>query len=76
MFKSEWEFKDGFGKFTIQANRYLQHMVRYLVGTMVEVARGRYSVEEFESMLNNEENDLMVYRAPANGLFLWRVSYD
>ena len=76
VFKAKWDIKDGSGKFTIQANRYLEHMVRYLVGTMIEVARGRYSVKEFESLLNNEENDLMVYRAPANGLFLWRVSYD
>ena len=76
VFKAEWNFDDGSGKFMIQANRYLQHMVRYLVGTMVEVARGRYTVQQFESMIHNEENDLMVYRAPAHGLFLWRVSYD
>ena len=75
VFKAEWSFDDSSGKFIIQANRYLQHMVRYLVGTMVEVARGRYAVQQFESMIHNEQNDLMVFRAPAHGLFLWRISY-
>ena len=76
VFKTEWGFDNGSGKFIIRANRYLQHMVRYLVGTMVEVARGRYTVQQFESLINNEQNDLMVYRAPAHGLFLWRVEYE
>ncbi len=73
---AEWSFKDGSRVFTICANRYLQHMVRYLVGTMIEVALKRYKIEQFVSLVNNEKNNLMVSRAPANGLFLWRVSYD
>ena len=52
-------------------------MVRYLVGTMVEVARGRYTLSQFESMLNGKQsNDITVFRAPACGLFLWRVDYE
>lgn len=76
VFKAEWNFSIGSGKFIIQANRYLQHMVRYLVGTMVEVARGRFTIQQFESLISNEKNELMVYRAPAHGLFLWRVEYE
>ena len=76
VFKSKWEFDQGSGEFIILANRYLQHMVRYLVGTMIEVARGRYSVEQFELMLNCRKEDIMVYRAPAHGLYLWRVEYE
>ena len=76
VFKTKWEFNQGSGEFIIQANRYLQYMVRYLVGTVIEVARGRYTVQQFESLINNKQNDIMVYRAPAHGLFLWRVEYE
>ena len=51
-------------------------MVRYLVGTMLEVSRGRYSINQFKSLLNDKNDDIMVFRAPANGLFLWNVIYD
>jgi len=73
---AEWKIENGRRKFIIRANRYLQHMVRYLVGTMIEVARGRYSIEQFELMLNCKQEDIMVYRAPAHGLYLWRVEYE
>lgn len=76
VYDTNWNFNLGDGEFIIRANRYLQHMVRYLVGTMVEVARGRYSIKQFESLINNEDNNLMIYRAPAHGLFLWRVEYE
>ena len=51
-------------------------MVRYLVGTIIEVGRGRYSISDFENLLNNKETSAMVVRAPAQGLFLKQVYYD
>lgn len=62
--------------FVIRANRFLQHMVRYLVGTMIEVGRGRYSISDFKNLLNNKETSAMVVRAQAQGLFLKKVYYD
>ena len=62
--------------FKIKANRFLHHMVRYLVGTSLEVARGRYSIKDFNDLLNNVETDILVVRAPAKGLFLKLVTYD
>jgi len=77
VFTANWEINDTHKMFIIRANRYLQHMVRYLVGTMVEVARGRYTVKQFESMLSGEQSDeILVFRAPACGLFLWKVEYE
>lgn len=76
IYESEWNFNHGSGNYVIKANRYLQHMVRYLVGTMLEVSRGRYSITQFKSLLNDKNDDIMVFRAPANGLFLWNVIYD
>ena len=62
--------------FKIRANRFLQHMVRYLVGTMLEVARGRYSLTDFKNLLDNEKTEAVVLRAPAKGLFLKKVYYN
>ena len=76
IFFSQWqEYKDQF-IFTIKANRFLQHMVRFLVGTMIEVGRGRYSVSDFKNLLNNISVKKSVVRAPAQGLFLKKVYYD
>ena len=45
IYKAEWEDMGEY-IFRIRANRFLQHMVRYLVGTMLEVARGRFSIKD------------------------------
>jgi len=62
--------------FTVTANRYLHHMVRYLVGTMVDVARGGRAPEEWTTLLDAPGNGLLTSApAPARGLFLARVEY-
>jgi len=61
--------------FVISANRFLYKMVRILVRTMVEVGRGRYSVDEFRSMLLKRDRDAAGPTAPACGLFLVHVDY-
>jgi tRNA pseudouridine38-40 synthase len=62
--------------FTITADRYLHHMVRYLVGTMVDVARGRRPIEEMAALLNEDRSGLTTSPpAPAEGLFLAGVDY-
>ncbi len=63
-------------EFTILANRFLHHMVRYLVGTMVDIARGRRPLDDMRAMLDGNEDGLITSPpAPAPGLFLRRVSY-
>lgn len=63
-------------EFTILANRFLHHMVRYLVGTMVDIARGRRPLDDMRAMLEGNEGGLVTSPpAPASGLFLRRVSY-
>jgi tRNA pseudouridine38-40 synthase len=71
-----WDETEEMLIFKIRANRFLQHMVRYFVGTMLEVARGRYTLRDFINLLNNEETEAIVVRAPAQGLFLKQVIYD
>ncbi len=60
----------------ITANRFLHHMVRYLVGTMVEVARHQRPPSDLEELLQDGETRLSTSPpAPAEGLFLTAVHY-
>jgi tRNA pseudouridine38-40 synthase len=62
--------------FTVTANRYLHHMVRYLVGTMVDAARGRRPLAELSALLDPPASGTRTSApAPAAGLFLARVEY-
>ena len=76
VFFSNWEESDEMLIFKIKANRFLQHMVRYLAGTMLEVARGRYALSDFNSLLRNKKTKTVVVRAPAQGLYLKKVYYE
>ena len=62
--------------FYITGNRFLHHMVRYLVGTMVAVAEERFTEKEFLSLLKNPRKDVRVFKAPAQGLILTQVDYE
>jgi tRNA pseudouridine38-40 synthase len=62
-------------RLTITADRYLHHMVRYLVGTMVDVARGRRPPEDVARLLAGDPDVTTSPPAPAEGLFLTRVEY-
>jgi tRNA pseudouridine38-40 synthase len=59
----------------IEANRFLHHMVRFLVGTMMDVATGRRPVEDLARLLLASDNDEVSPPAPAHALFLDRVEY-
>ena len=74
---ADWTPWDRTGyRFRIKANRYLHRMVRYLVGTMVEIARGRRPLAEMAEMLERPDTALRTSRpAPPEGLFLARVEY-
>ena len=73
---AEWETVDNQLIFRIKANRFLHHMVRFLTGTMGEVARGRYTVNDFSALLFNTPSKAVVVRAPAHGLYLKKVWYN
>jgi tRNA pseudouridine38-40 synthase len=63
-------------EFTITANRFLHRMVRYLVGTMVTIGRGRRDEQDFPGLLQGPESGLTTSPpAPPQGLFLARVDY-
>jgi tRNA pseudouridine38-40 synthase len=73
--RAEWCHDGGRALFTIEANRFLHHMVRFLVGTMVEIAAGRRTPGSFVELLGASDNRGVSPPAPPHGLFLDRVTY-
>lgn len=61
--------------FRINASHFLWKMVRRLVGTIVEVGRGKFSVRDFENFLEKPTDTLAKYTAPPSGLFLEKIFY-
>ncbi|MDR0788463.1 MAG: tRNA pseudouridine(38-40) synthase TruA [Gemmatimonadota bacterium] len=73
---AEWVAWEGLGlEFRITANRFLHHMVRYLVGTLVEIGRGGRPEEDIVRMLAGEPGVETSPPAPSEGLFLAAVRY-
>ncbi len=61
--------------FDVTANRFLHHMVRFLVGTMVDVASGKRPIADVSQLLVATTNDEVSPPAPAHALFLEQVTY-
>lgn len=61
--------------FTIQADRFLRNMVRAVVGTLVEVGRGKLSVEGFRQVIENKDRCSAGSSVPGHALFLVDVGY-
>ena len=59
----------------VKANAYLHHMVRILVGTLVEVGSGKRSPDDVLQILQSQDRTLSGVTAPARGLFLVNVHY-
>lgn len=62
-------------RFEICANRFLRNMVRSIVGTLVDVGRGKYTVEEFDEIVSSRCLARASAGAPAQGLFLSKITY-
>jgi tRNA pseudouridine38-40 synthase len=75
--EAQWVPWEGLGlAFQITANRFLHHMVRYLMGTMVEIARNRRPLADLSELLSAPETKLTTSPpAPPEGLFLTKVHY-
>ena len=61
--------------FEISGDGFLRHMVRNIVGTLLEVGSGRMGVEEFRAVLVSKDRTVAGPTAPARGLFLKEVYY-
>ena len=70
-----WRRREGGLTFEIEANRFLHHMVRFLVGTMVEIGAGRRPLSDIARLLEAADNDEVSPPAPPHALFLDAVEY-
>ena len=74
---ARWVHVDGdLWRFEIRADRFLRNMVRAIVGTLLEVGRGRLSEEEFCGIIAAKNRMAAGESAPANGLALVDIDYD
>lgn len=61
--------------FEITANRFLRNMVRAVVGTMIDVGRGRLTIEEFCKVIEGKRRTEAGESMPGNALFLEKIDY-
>ncbi len=85
--KAQWDMIDNNGDglfpnlindgivFTISADRFLCNMVRAVVGTLVDVGRGKLTLEKFKEIIAKKDRCSAGTSMPANALFLWEVKY-
>ena len=73
--KAQWIEREGLTIFEITANRFLYGMVRALVGTMIDVARGYRPLDDWPKIMEARDRSEAGMSAPAKGLFLDSVTY-
>jgi tRNA pseudouridine38-40 synthase len=74
---AEWRARgDSVLEFWIEADTFMRHMNRVLVGTMLQVGGGRRSVSSFVSLLEGRPRSEAGPTAPPHGLYLAGVGYD
>lgn len=69
------ERKDNYFIFTFHGNGFLQHMVRILTGTLLEVGYGVRSAESIPELIEAKNRSLAGFTAPAQGLCMIKVDY-
>ena len=74
--KAVWERVDAdLWRFEITANRFLRNMVRAIVGTLLEVGRGRMTLAQFEEVIACKDRCAAAESVPGNALFLVDIQY-
>lgn len=70
-----WEQQDDMLIFTIRADRFLRNMVRAIVGTLIDVGRGKLDLEGFHKVIASGSRSAAGTSVPPQGLFLTDIKY-
>lgn len=76
IFESFWERKDDQLHYVVKANRFLRGMVRGLVGTQLQVGRGRHSVDDFKNIIEAKDCTRADFSVAGHGLYLEKIAYE
>lgn len=75
IFRSYWEEQEGELHYIVEANRFLRGMVRGLVGTQLQLARGKHTVNEFRAIIEARDCTRADFSVAGHGLYLEAVNY-
>lgn len=70
-----WQQQDDMLVFHIRADRFLRNMVRAIVGTLIDVGRGKINIDDFHKIINSGSRSAAGTSVPPQGLFLTDVKY-
>lgn len=73
--EAHWTEEGGMHVFTITADRFLRNMVRAIVGTLIEVGRGKMTEDQFRAVIQAQDRCTAGTSAPPYALFLYNVTY-
>lgn len=73
--QSEWVRESGCLVYHVRANRFLRGMVRALTATMLQIGRGKLSLDDFRKIIEARDCMLASFAVPAHGLFLVAVEF-
>jgi tRNA pseudouridine38-40 synthase len=73
--QAQWVKQGNTWVFIIRADRFLRNMVRAVVGTLLDVGRGKLTLDEFKAIIEAKDRSKAGTSAPAQGLFLVQIEY-
>lgn len=73
---AHWERTGDELVFTIKANRFLRNMVRAIAGTLIDVGRGKTTLDDLQRIIDSKDRCSAGTSLPAKALFLTEVEYD
>jgi tRNA pseudouridine38-40 synthase len=74
--ESEWIPVENGLQYKVRANRFLRGMVKGLVGTMLQVGRGKITIDRFKAIIVSGDASQADFSVPSHGLFLIKVAFD
>jgi tRNA pseudouridine38-40 synthase len=76
IYEATWKKENNQLVFTIKADRFLRNMVRAIVGTLIEVGKGKITTDDFKNIIEKQDRGAAGTSVPPQGLFLVDIEYN